>query len=118
VFAEAAPAFLWSITIAPLMMRFFIFTEGVTALAVDTAVTKPLALTVITGIELEPPNEPVLLFTVANVSALVPAVLEASPEKAGSLAALRVPLVIAPVSIKLHEVLVPFVVKYLPELPV
>jgi len=47
---------------------------------------------VITGIELELPNEPVLEFTVARVKALVPIVLVASPENAGSLAAPRVPL--------------------------
>ena len=71
-----------------------------------------------TGIELELPNEPVLEFTVASVKELVPAVLEASPEKAGSLDALSVPLVMALVSIKLQDVLVPSVVRYLPELPV
>ena len=71
-----------------------------------------------TGIELEPPNDPVLLFTVANVKVLEPALLEASPENAGSLDALSVPLVIALVSIKLHDVAVPLVVRYLPELPV
>ena len=54
--------------------------------------TKPLPFTVMTGIELELPNDPVLLFTVANVNALVPTVLEASPENAGSLAAPSVPL--------------------------
>jgi hypothetical protein len=49
-------------------------------------------LTVITGIALELPNDPVLEFTVANVSVLLPAELVASPAKAGSLAAAKVPL--------------------------
>ena len=80
--------------------------------------TKPLPLTVTTGIELEPPNVPVLLFTVARVKELVPAVLEASPEKAGSLAALSVPLSMLLASIKSHDVFVPSVVRYLPLLPV
>jgi hypothetical protein len=37
--------------------------------AVFTAVIKPLPLTVITGMLVADPNEPVLLFTVANVIA-------------------------------------------------
>ena len=60
--------------------------------AVVTAVTKPLALTVTIGIAVLEPNEPMLLFTVANVNALAPAVLVASPVNAGSLAAGKVPL--------------------------
>ena len=60
--------------------------------AVDTAVIKPLPLTVITGTAVDEPKEPVLLLTVAKVNALVPAVLVASPENAGSLAAPSVPL--------------------------
>jgi hypothetical protein len=55
-------------------------------------VIKPLPFTVITGIDVVDPNEPVFEFTVARVKALVPAVLVASPENAGSLAAPRVPL--------------------------
>jgi hypothetical protein len=45
-----------------------------------------------TGTAVDDPNDPVLLLTVAKVNALVPAVLVASPENAGSLAAPRVPL--------------------------
>jgi hypothetical protein len=45
-----------------------------------------------TGTAVDDPNDPVLLLTVAKVNALVPAVLEASPENAGSLAAASVPL--------------------------
>jgi hypothetical protein len=60
--------------------------------AVVTAVIKPLPLTVITGTAVDEPKEPVLLLTVASVKELVPAVLVASPENAGSLAAPKVPL--------------------------
>jgi hypothetical protein len=60
--------------------------------AVVTEVTNPLPFTVTTGIELAEPNEPVVLFTVARVKADVPAVAVASPVKAGSLAAGKVPL--------------------------
>jgi hypothetical protein len=62
--------------------------------AVVTAVIKPLPFTVITGILEVEPKEPVLEFTVANVRVLLPAELEASPAKAGSLAAANVPLAI------------------------
>jgi len=60
--------------------------------AVETAVIKPLPLTVITGTTVVDPNDPVFEFTVARVKELVPAVLEASPENAGSLASPSVPL--------------------------
>jgi hypothetical protein len=60
--------------------------------AVVTAVIKPLPLTVITGTAVDEPKEPVLLLTVASVKELEPAVLEASPENAGSRPASRVPL--------------------------
>jgi hypothetical protein len=77
--------------------------------AVDTAVIKPLPLTVMTGIEVEPPNDPVLLFTVASVAFVIevpvlpdivrsPPVTEIDPETVA------------------QEVFVPSVVKYLPEL--
>ena len=73
--------------------------------------TKPLPFTVITGIELELPNEPVLEFTVARVALVIavpvlpdivrsPPVTEIDPE--------TVP----------HDVFVPSVVKNLPALPV
>jgi hypothetical protein len=60
--------------------------------AVVTAVIKPLPFTVITGILEVEPKEPVLEFTVASVSVLLPVELEASPTSAGSLAADNVPL--------------------------
>jgi len=60
--------------------------------AVVTAVINPLPLTVMTGTALDEPKDPVLEFTVASVKALEPAVLEASPENAGSRPASRVPL--------------------------
>jgi hypothetical protein len=45
-----------------------------------------------TGTAVDEPKEPVLEFTVASVKALVPIVLVASPENAGSRPASRVPL--------------------------
>lgn len=73
--------------------------------------TKPLPLTVITGIELELPNEPVVLFTVASV-ALVMAV-PVLPDKVKSPPVTEIEPETLP-----HEVLVPSVVKNLPALPV
>jgi len=39
--------------------------------AVDTAVTKPLAFTVTTGMLVDEPNDPTLEFTVANVALVI-----------------------------------------------
>jgi hypothetical protein len=59
---------------------------------VDTAVTRPLAFTVITGMELDDPKAPVLELTVANVKADAPAEVVASPVNAGNLPVGNVPL--------------------------
>jgi hypothetical protein len=86
--------------------------------AVVTAVIKPLPFTVITGIVVVEPKEPVLEFTVASVKADVLTALVASPVKAGSLAAGKVPLAMLVAFTKSQDVAVPLVVKNLPELPV
>ena len=57
---------------------------GATTAFVLAAVIKPLPFTVITGMELAPPNEPVLEFTVASVATAEPPepVAVTSPVKA------------------------------------
>jgi hypothetical protein len=57
--------------------------KAVPTAAVDTAVTRPLALTVTTGIKVCEPNVPVLLLTVANVVTVLTEVI--SPVKFGIL---------------------------------
>jgi hypothetical protein len=80
-------------------------------LAVDTAVTKPLALTVTTGIEVDEPNEPTLLFTVAKVALVI--AVPVLPDRVKSPPVTEIEPETLP-----QEVLVPSVVKNLPELPV
>jgi hypothetical protein len=77
--------------------------------AVVTPVTKPLALTVTTGIELALPNEPVLLLTVARVALVI-----AAPEVPDKVKSPPV----TEIGTLAHDVAVPLVVKNLPELPV
>ena len=52
---------------------------GIVTAVVDIAVTKPFALTVITGIAEEDPNAPTFELTVASVVATLPAVEVISP---------------------------------------
>jgi hypothetical protein len=79
--------------------------------AVVTDVTKPLALTVTTGIELDEPNEPTLEFTVANVALVI--AVPVLPDKVKSPPVTEIEPETLP-----QEVLVPSVVKNLPALPV
>jgi hypothetical protein len=60
--------------------------------AVETAVTKPLPLTVTTGIEVVEPNVPTLLLTVTNVVVRLPAVVVKSPVNAGDSISHEVPV--------------------------
>jgi hypothetical protein len=76
-----------------------------------TDVTKPLPLTVITGIELDEPNEPVVLFTVANVALVI--AVPVLPDKVKSPPVTEIEPETLP-----HDVFVPSVVKNLPALPV
>ena len=76
-----------------------------------TDVTKPLALTVTTGIELELPNEPVVLLTVASVALVI--AVPVLPDKVKSPPVTEIEPDTLP-----HDVFVPSVVKNLPELPV
>lgn len=76
-----------------------------------TPVTKPLPLTVITGIELALPNEPTLLLTVASVALVI--AVPVLPDKVKSPPVTETEPETLP-----HDVLVPSVVKNLPELPV
>jgi hypothetical protein len=70
-----------------------------------------LPLTVITGMELELPNEPVLLLTVARVALVI--AVPVLPERVKS-----PPVTDTEPDTLPQEVLVPSVVKNLPELPV
>jgi len=79
--------------------------------AVDTAVTKPLAFTVTTGIELELPNEPTLEFTVARVALVI--AVPVLPDRVKSPPVTEIEPDTLP-----QEVLLPSVVKNLPALPV
>jgi hypothetical protein len=79
--------------------------------AVVTPVTKPLALTVTTGIELDEPNEPTLEFTVARVALVI--AVPVLPDKVKSPPVTEIEPETLP-----QEVLVPSVVKNLPALPV
>lgn len=76
-----------------------------------TDVTKPLPLTVITGIELELPNEPVVLLTVASVALVI--AVPVLPDKVKSPPVTEIEPDTLP-----HDVFVPSVVKNLPALPV
>jgi hypothetical protein len=79
--------------------------------AVVTDVTKPLALTVTTGIELDEPKEPTLEFTVASVALVI--AVPVLPDKVKSPPVTEIEPETLP-----QEVLVPSVVKNLPALPV
>jgi hypothetical protein len=74
-----------------------------------TFVTKPLAFTVTTGIELAEPNEPVVLLTVASVALVMLA--PELPDKVKSPP-------VTEIGTFAKEVLVPSVVINLPALPV
>ena len=76
-----------------------------------TDVTNPLPLTVITGMELDEPNEPVLLLTVASVALVI--AVPVLPDRVKSPPVTEIEPDTLP-----QEVLVPSVVKNLPALPV
>ena len=76
-----------------------------------TFVTKPLPFTVITGIELDEPKEPVVLLTVASVALVI--AVPVLPDRVKSPPVTEIEPDTLP-----QEVLVPSVVKNLPALPV
>jgi hypothetical protein len=76
-----------------------------------TAVTKPLALTVSTGISVLEPKEPTFEFTVASVALVI--AVPVLPDKVKS-----PPVTETEPETSAHDVAVPLVVKNLPELPV
>jgi len=74
-------------------------------------VTKPLALTVTTGIDVEEPYEPTLELTVAKVALVI--AVPVLPDKVKS-----PPVTETEPDTVAHDVAVPLVVRNLPELPV